>query len=265
MAKKDNDNFDFETEGKAKVGFNLDFLKNLTKQQKGIILIVAVAVVLVVAIVITCIALGTNDGSNDGNGGVNNGENNDGTYDGEGVPDVITYFYISTIPAKTSYYVGDIVDYTGLTVYVKSSDGASLFINYNDDPEEFTITGFDSSAPVEEQVITVECKGFTDTYVIQIKEVENAAPKLVSVNFAIYPKQVYNSNDLFEYEDGVLLCTYSDGSTVEIPLLLEYMYGLENVFDLTGKYILLPGEHTIQIEYGENGVFVQTEYTITVN
>ena len=56
MAKKD-ENFDFDTEGKAKVSFDLSFLKNLTKQQKGIILAAVVGVVLVIAIVIVIIDL----------------------------------------------------------------------------------------------------------------------------------------------------------------------------------------------------------------
>ena len=51
---------------------------------------------------------------------------------------------------------------------------------------------------------------------------------------------------------------------MDIKLKPEYMYGVGDIFDPSGEHILLPGEHVIEIEYGENGVFVQTEYTITV-
>lgn len=258
MAKKE-ENFDFDTESKGK--FDLSFLKNLTKQQKGIILIALVGIVLAVAIVITCVVLGTNNG-NGGFLGGNNGGNSNG--EGSTVPDELVQMFISSTP-KTTYYVGEQADYSGLSVYVVTPDDERATINFAENPEVFTITGFDSSVPVESQIITVECRGLTQTFSIQIKDRDAVSSDLVSIHFGTYPKQIFGAFDKFDYEGGILVCTYADGSEVEIPLDIEYMYGLESIFDITGNYILTPGEHTISVEYSENGIFVQTEYTITVN
>lgn len=260
MAKKDNENFDFDTESDGKVKFDLaEFLKNLTKQQKGIILIAAVAIVLVVVIVVVCIIVGANNGNGTGNG------NNNGNQVQQVPDEELAELSISSTPTKISYFVGDMPNYEGLSVYVVTADGNRVTVRYLDDPDAFTITGFDSSAPATKQIVTVECKGLSDTFTVDINAIPQAEPELVSIHLSTYPKQIYNVDDKFSYSTGVLTCTYSDGSTIDIPLELKYMYGVGDIFDPTGEHILLPGEHLIQIEYGENGVFVQTEYVITVN
>ena len=172
---------------------------------------------------------------------------------------------ISAAPGKRTYYVGDLPNYQGLVINVNYGNGNPVLVYYDDNPDDFTFTGFDSSAPAEKQVITVDYKGKTDTFTIEIKEVSVSTPKLVSIHLSTYPKQIFSVDDKFSFRGGVLTCTYDDGSTVDINLKLEYMYGVNDIFDESGAHNLLPGEHTIQIEYGENGVFVQTEYTITVN
>lgn len=260
MAKKDTENFDFETESEGKGKFDIvGFFKNLTKQQKGIILVAAVAIVLVVAIVITVVIIGTTGGNNNdvnNNGTTNNGGGND--------DNIISNISIAAAPGKRAYYVGELPNYQGLVLEVNSGVDSSVLIYYDETPDDFIFTGFDSSVPVEEQVITVEYQGKTDTFTVEIKEIpEN--PILVSIHFSTYPQQIFNVDDSFSFRDGVLTCTYSDGSTVDIPLKSSYMYGLSEIFDPSDDHILLPGEHTIRIEYGEDGVFVQTEYVITVN
>lgn len=260
MAKKDTENFDFETESEGKGKFDIvGFFKNLTKQQKGIILIAAVAIVLVVAIVITVVIIGTTGGNNNdvnNNGTTNNGFGND--------DNTISNISIAAAPGKRSYFVGDLYNYQGLVINVNYGSGNSVLVYYDETPDDFTFTGFDSSAPVEEQVVTVEYQGKTDTFTIEIKEIPQT-PILVSIHFSTYPKQVFSVDEKFSYSSGVLTCTYSDGSTVDISLKPAYMYGVGDIFDPSGEHILLPGDHVIEIEYGENGVFVQTEYVITVN
>ena len=258
MAKKDTENFDFDTESEGKAKFDLaGFYKNLTKQQKGIILAAVVGIVLVVAIIVICVVLGTSGNSDNNPGNSNNQQQ---------VPnEEIAELSISSMPTKTTYYVGDMPNYEGLSVYIVTADGNRLIVRYLDDPDAFTITGFDSSAPAVKQVITVECQGLTDTFTVNIDEIPSETPKLVSIHFSTYPKQIYSVDDKFSYLGSVLTCTYSDGSTKDIELKPEYMYGIDDVFDPTEEHILLPGEHVIEIEYYEDGVFVQTEYVITVN
>ena len=254
MAKKDNDNFDFETEGKAKVSFDLSFLKNLTKEQKGIIL-AAVATVLVVAIIVVCIALGANNNDNS--------NNNDGTGEGETVndgtvPDEITKFYISSAPTKTLYYVGDNLDCTGLSVYVKSEELGSMYINYDTDPDAFTITGFDSSAPAEEQVITVECQGFTDTFTIKILANEVGQASLKGITIDPLPVTTYKVGDSFDTTGGYIVAEYSDGTFVTVELTMKHIFGF-------GAVAGTPGEHQIKVKYADDhGGYAETYITITM-
>lgn len=254
MAKKDNDNFDFETEGKAKVSFDLSLLKNLTKEQKGIIL-AAVATVLVVAIIVVCIALGANNNDNS--------NNNDGTGEGETVndgtvPDEITKFYISSAPTKTLYYVGDNLDCTGLSVYVKSEELGSMYINYDADPDAFTITGFDSSAPAEEQVITVECQGFTDTFTIKILANEVGQASLKGITIDPLPVTTYKVGDSFDTTGGYIVAEYSDGTFVTVELTMKHIFGF-------GAVAGTPGEHQIKVKYADDhGGYAETYITITI-
>ena len=254
MAKKDNDNFDFETEGKAKVSFDLSFLKNLTKEQKGIIL-AAVATVLVVAIIVVCIALGANNNDNS--------NNNDGTGEGETVndgtvPDEITKFYISSAPTKTLYYVGDNLDCTGLSVYVKSEELGSMYINYDADPDAFTITGFDSSVATEEQVITVECQGFTDTFTIKILANEVGQASLKGITIDPLPVTTYKVGDSFDTTGGYIVAEYSDGTFVTVELTMKHIFGF-------GAVAGTPGEHQIKVKYADDhGGYAETYITITI-
>ena len=267
MAKIDNENFDFDTEAKAKPTLDLSFFKNLTQKQKETILMIAIIIVAVVVIVVVgVLMLGNNGSGNDnnpsGNGGV--GESGD-EGDNEEVPEGVQLFSIASVPTKTVYFVGDELDCSGMYINYRDANYDSYYIYYDDDPDAFEITGFDSSVPVARQIITVTCQGMSDTFVVEIKAIESEAPKLVSIHFSTYPQQIYSVDDKFSYLDAILTCTYSDGSTKDIELMPEYMYGLGDIFDPSDEHILLPGEHVIEIEYYEDGVFVQTEYTITVN
>ena len=276
MAKQEN--FDFETDKK----FNLDlsFFKNLTAKQKETILMIAIAVVAVIVIVIIGVIVltggnGNGNGNNGGNGGITGDVSGDdaGTEDGgenggsAGDENLgpVKKMYVSSPPDKTTFKVGDVADFSGLKIAVDRGAEGTKYLLYEENKNMFTLSGFDSSVPAEQQVITIAYNGMTTTFTITIEAVAVQAPKLVSIHLGTYPKQIFSVDDKFSYSDGVLVCTYEDGSTKEFPLTLEYMYGLENIVDYTGEHILVPGEHVIEIEYTENGVSVQTEYTITVN
>lgn len=64
---------------------------------------------------------------------------------------------------KTEYYTGDELDTTGLVVTIHYSDESTKDIT-----EGFETSGFDSSAPVSEQAITVSFAGKTASYNISI-------------------------------------------------------------------------------------------------
>ena len=249
MAKKDNDNFDFETEGKAKVSLNLDFLKNLTKQQKGIILAAIVGVVLVIAIVVTCIALGANNNNNSGNnGGSNGGSNSD---------DVVSEINIGALPTKLSYYVGDEPNYSGLVLSVVENGFDTNSVSYDSSFDKMTITGFDSSQPIAEQTITVEYMGKTTSFVIEIKEIPSNDIVLESIHLDPLPKTTYKLGDSLSVSGAMIVCTYSDGSTVSVPLLRRYTSGFNGITEA--------GEYEIKVYYhDDNGGYAETSFTITV-
>ena len=73
-------------------------------------------------------------------------------------------FYVQTMPEKTTYMVGDFPVWSGFTAVLTTASGNSITLGI----DNCTFTGFDSSAPAEEQVITVTYKEFSDTFTITI-------------------------------------------------------------------------------------------------
>lgn len=260
MAKKDN--FDFETESKPKSGISFDFLKNLTQKQKGIILAAVVGIVLVIAIVVTIVLVGANN-NNGGNGGNEGNVNNPGNSENNNennneMPEEITNFYISSLPSKTEYIVDDPANYSGLAVYVKSAEGQSMFISYDDDPDAFTITGFDSSAPAEEQVITVECRGFTDTFTIKIVDKDTGTARLVGITVDPLPQTTYKVGESFNTTGGYIVCEYSDGTYKSEAITMKNVFGF-------GAIAYTPGKHQIKIKYSDDkGGYAETYITVTI-
>jgi len=75
---------------------------------------------------------------------------------------------LSVIPSKTTYYTGDVLKPEDLTVLCTYANGYVRTM-----PEgSYTISGFNSSRPVQEQEITVSYKGKSDSFAIQILPLE---------------------------------------------------------------------------------------------
>ena len=70
---------------------------------------------------------------------------------------------VSKLPDKTTYFIGDTFDPTGIVVSYVNNDGSEDAIN-----AEFTITGFDSSV-AGKNTITVAYDGMTTTFDVEIK------------------------------------------------------------------------------------------------
>ena len=80
-------------------------------------------------------------------------------------PDVQPTLTIGSLPNKLVYNVGESIDLTGGSICYNSANSiASLSMK----PE--MISGFDSSAPCEEQVVTVTYKELTVTFTVKILE-----------------------------------------------------------------------------------------------
>lgn len=267
MAK---DNFDFDTEGKGKLNLDFAFLKNLTQKQKETILMIAIAVVAVIVIVVIGVIVltggngGNNGGNNTGNvgGGTSNGdstENGDSSDGGSEMPAEILEFHIASAPTKTTYYVGDEIDYEGLFFYYRNSDDRSEHIYYADDPDAFTITGFDSSVPVENQVITVSYGKFSDTFTVNILEVPVVPPTLERIYIDPMPKTEYSVGDIFLARGAKIVLEFSNGMKETRPLEISNLSGF-------GAAINTPGEHEIKVVFvdEEKGYYAETSFTIIV-
>ena len=261
MAKRDDFDFDAESGGKFKL--DLSFLANLTKQQKGIILIAAVAVVLVIAIVVTVVLVGANSGNGGGNDtpddSSTSGDGTPGDGDGEAVlPEDIIEFYISAEPTKKIYYIGDTADYSGLTVYVRSETLGSVSISYDDAPDSFTFTGFDSSRANEALVITVEYAGSVADFTVQILDHSEARATLVGITVNPLPKTTYKVGKQFNPTGGVIVAEYSDGTIQTIDLTLAKVPGV-------GAIAYTPGEHQVRVVYSDDhGGYAETYITVTI-
>lgn len=161
---------------------------------------------------------------------------------------------ISHLPDKTVYYCGTSLDTAGLVVYSLTYGGEFTRL----DLDACTVTGFDSSVPVEEQTITVTYKGFTDTFTVQIKAQPTENPTLVSIKMATLPKTTYKLGEKLDVEGGTFTCYYSDGTTKTVSLEIKYTGGFMPAMNKG------PGEHEMRVVYEENGVQVETTYKITI-
>ena len=256
MAKKDG--FNFDTGSKAK--FSLDFLKNLTKKQKETILIAVIAIVVVAiiaAVGVLIATVGANNGSTGGNvsGGGNGDAGNPGSSDS-----AITSIAIFAPPHKTSYYVGDPLEISGLEVMLSGTAWDGKRVRYSDSPDEFTITGFDSSAPTNEQTITVEYKGFTDTFTVKILEIPLSDPVLTSIYLSPAPKDTCKIGKTPSVKNVMLVRVYDNGMEDSIPLSYIHLYDYED--DLLEAQV---GDTvTIRVRYVESGIVAETTFTVTM-
>ncbi len=95
---------------------------------------------------------------------------------------------IKTAASKTEYYVGDVLDTTGLTLTATYSDSTTADIT-----EGFEVTGFDSTVAAASQVITVKYKGSLASYNIKVSE--KPFPSTVFNNLAGKAEVSYKSSD----------------------------------------------------------------------
>lgn len=161
-------------------------------------------------------------------------------------------------PSKITYYVGEEFDPAGTKIQVGTHDMAySSFVEYG----SLTFSGFDSSAPVEEQVITVSYKGFTTTFTVEIKEIPSADPILTSIRLSDNFVSTYTLDWWKVYGpvfDGVdLICTYSDGSEKSVPMSASYCLTIN--LDVNGATTV-----EIPVEYSDAGIIATTIITVTI-
>ncbi|MFH5835252.1 bacterial Ig-like domain-containing protein [Proteiniclasticum sp. C24MP] len=86
------------------------------------------------------------------------------------VTEAYTSIEIGSVPTNTTYYTGDLLDLSGLEVYGILPDGSRKVISVTMEQ----ISGFDSSAPVENQVVYVHVGGKTAAFTVNILQRQEA-------------------------------------------------------------------------------------------
>ena len=155
-------------------------------------------------------------------------------------------------PVKTVYYVGDAADFEGLSVQVLRKNGDFYTVG----GEECTISGFDSSKAAERQEIVVEYEGFTCSFYVKIAPLPTPVKTLASVEVEVLPKTEYTVGESLDTKAGVLKLTYTDGSVFRVDLLNRFVSGFSS--EEPNEALVLT------VKYSENGVLVQTTYTVVV-
>ena len=159
---------------------------------------------------------------------------------------------VSSTPYDTQYYVGEELNTEGLSIQVIRNNKEFYFV----DASKCNITGFDSSKPVERQIITVSYKDFTCTFTVSIIDYPKAEPVLQSIYLETLPKTEYKVGESLDTTGGVLVREYQDGSSAKISLINSYVYGFNTS---------TPGTYTLTVIYIENGLQAQTTYEIVVS
>lgn len=203
-----------------------------SKKKKIILIVVAVLLAVVVAVAATVLML---------LGG------------GDKAPGEPT-FTVHAMPEKTTYYVGDVPAWSGLKLKLTTAEGNVVILK----PDNCKISGFDSSAPVASQVITVTYKEYSTTFSISILDKSELKPEnlFVGMTFKSKPKTQYKVGENLSVEGGVLLKTYQDGSTEEMALTSDM------VFDFTTA---AAGKYTVKVMYVEDALRATLTYDITVS
>ena len=113
---------------------------------------------------------------------------------------------VKTMPTKTSYFVGDLIDTTGLTLTATYNNGVTEVIseNFTYTPDELNTAGT--------QAVTVTYGGKTTTFNVTVKAVE-----LTSIAIKTNPtKTNYFVGDTLDTTGLTLTATYNNGTTQTI-------------------------------------------------
>ena len=98
----------------------------------------------------------------------------------------VSSIQVKSTAHKTVYQVGEPLDVTGLTIEVRMSDGSTMISPVT----VGMVSGFDSAAAVENQVLTITYQGKTTTYTISVQ----APPEPPAKTFRVTVQESYASN-----------------------------------------------------------------------
>jgi len=217
-----------------------DYKEGSGKKKKIILIVLAVVLVLAIAIAAALLLLGGSETPTE------------------------TTFTIQSLPEKTAYYVGDVPDWSGLEVALTTPEGNTVILK----PNNCAFSGFNSSAPTQNQVITVQYKEYTTTFTISILDpADKPVDKQFTgkMSFKTLPKTNYKVGESLSIEGGVLLMEYADGSKEEMALTEYMLDGFLIDGNLVSSFVTTKaGKFTVQVSYLEDVKWAYAYYEITV-
>ena len=147
---------------------------------------------------------------------------------------------VKTNPTKMSYYQGDALDSTGLTLTATYNNGNTETVTTG-----FTCSALDSSS-AGQKTITVTYQGLTTTFSVTV-----IAVNLVSVSVKTMPNKTnYFTGEPFDQTGLTLTATYNNGNTETISSGIE----------CTGFSSATAGQKTVTASYGGKS----TTFTVEV-
>ena len=155
--------------------------------------------------------------------------------------------------SKTNYFVGELLDQSGITVTATYNNGTSAQV------ENWTITGFDSSEPAEALELSVIYVTPQLVTLTAERKLTVAINPIVAVSIAVIgnlDKTDYYVGDSLESSGIAVTATYNNGSNAEVDGWTIEGFSSENpaaAQELTVVYI------------AENGVRLVAEQKLTVN
>ncbi len=149
-----------------------------------------------------------------------------------------------TPPAKTTYFVGEALDLTGLSVSAQYDDGETVLLQ----PSEYSLTAFDPAA-AGQQTMTVSYQGVSASFTLTVNTVD-----LKSIRITSQPqKKLYAVGESLDTTGLALEATYTNGTKKTVRS------GFTASADLRSL-----GRKTVTVLLTENGVTRSVTYEITV-
>ncbi|SDG20395.1 Listeria/Bacterioides repeat-containing protein [Fontibacillus panacisegetis] len=137
---------------------------------------------------------------------------------------VITGITVSDSVYKTEYKVGEPLDVTGLTLDIAWSDGSNTVVPVTAE----MVSGFNSSAAVESQILTITYGDYTATYTISIEALptEKVMTSIVLNNSGY--KTSYWVGEALDVTGLSLIVNWSDDTTTTVPVTAEMVSGFNS-------------------------------------
>ena len=146
----------------------------------------------------------------------------------------ITGIDIASMPTKTTYIKGEVLDLTGGIITVTYSDDTFTEVDMTSD--EVEVTGYDSNL-VGNQTLTISYEEQTTTFEITVRN------EITGIAVATTPnKTSYTVGEELDLTGGVITVSYEDGTTADVDMLSAEV-------QVTGYNSTQIGNQTITVSY----------------